>query len=44
MGNETYQKRYGLEKVETKIINIHGSLALSEGDTYETQELVVIED
>ncbi len=41
MGNQNYQKRYGLKSVETKIINIHGSLFLSEGDVYETQELVV---
>jgi len=41
MGDKAYQERYGLKSVETKIINVHGSLSLSEGDVYETQELVV---
>jgi hypothetical protein len=40
MGDPEYQKKYGMETVESKIINIHGSLA-EEEEVYETQELVV---
>ncbi len=40
MANPEYQKKYGLIIQETKIINIHGSLAEADG-IYETQELVV---
>ncbi|MBI3723772.1 hypothetical protein HY251_07455, partial [bacterium] len=40
MGDPAYQKKYGMEAVESKIINIHGSLA-EEEEIQETQELVV---
>ena len=39
MGDPDYQKRYGMEVVQTKIINIHGSLTADEVQEY--QELVV---
>ena len=42
MGDPEYQQRYGMVTVETKVVNIHGSLAESEGEEiYETQVLVV---
>ncbi len=41
MGDPAYQKKFGMVVVETKIINIHGSLAESKDDVHETQELVV---
>jgi hypothetical protein len=41
MGDPEYQRKYGMETVETKIVNIHGSLEENEDDVYETQELVV---
>jgi radical SAM superfamily enzyme YgiQ (UPF0313 family) len=40
MGNPDYQKKYNFVTHETKIINIHGSLADTE-EIYETQQLVV---
>ncbi|MBI4398004.1 MAG: cobalamin B12-binding domain-containing protein [Candidatus Omnitrophica bacterium] len=40
MGDPEYQKKYGFEIVETKIINIHGSLAETE-EIHETQQLVI---
>jgi len=40
MGDVDYQKKFGLDIVETKIINIHGTLNDSE-DTCERQRLVV---
>jgi hypothetical protein len=40
MGDPEYQKKFGMETVESKIINIHGSLA-DEDEVYETQELVI---
>jgi len=40
MGDIEYQKKFGLDIVETKIINVHGALNVSE-DTYERQRLVV---
>ncbi|MDH3316269.1 MAG: radical SAM protein [Gammaproteobacteria bacterium] len=41
MGDPDYQKKYGMEIVETKIINIHGSLAESKEEISEIQQLVV---
>jgi len=41
MGDPEYQKKYGMIAVESKTINIHGSLAASEEEIYETQELVI---
>jgi len=40
MGNEEYQEKYGFNIVETKIINIHGSLSNS-NEIHEKQRLVV---
>ncbi|MCG9875860.1 MAG: cobalamin-dependent protein [Leptospiraceae bacterium] len=40
MGNPEYQKAHEMEIVESKIINIHGSL-LDNEEVYETQKLVV---
>ena len=40
MGEAEYQKNFGLNIVETKIINIHGSLAEAD-EIYEAQHLVV---
>jgi len=41
MGDPEYQRKYGMEIVETKIINIHGSLAESLEEVSEVQQLVV---
>ena len=41
MGDPEYQKRYGMLLVETKVINMHGSLAESYQGISETQQLVV---
>lgn len=41
MGDPEYQKKYGMSIVDTKIINIHGSLAGAEDEIEETQKLVV---
>lgn len=41
MGNPDYQKKYGMEIVETKVVNIHGSLTESKEEIYETQQLVI---
>lgn len=41
MGDPEYQKRYGMIQVETKVINMHGSLAESDQGISETQVLVV---
>tara|TARA_B100000315_G_C14567063_1_gene583490 strand:- start:115 stop:2106 length:1992 start_codon:yes stop_codon:yes gene_type:complete len=41
MGDPEYQKTYGMIIVETKLINIHGSLEESEDECCETQFLVV---
>ena len=41
MGDPAYQERYGIRTVETKIVNIHGSLAPSEDGIYEKQDLVI---
>lgn len=41
MGDPEYQKKYGMILVETKIINMHGSLAESDQGISETQSLVV---
>ena len=45
MGDPEYQKRYGMITVETKIINIHGSLKETiEEEISEMQQLVVATD
>jgi hypothetical protein len=41
MGDPEYQKKYGMQIVETKIINIHGSLAESRDEISEMQDLVI---
>jgi radical SAM superfamily enzyme YgiQ (UPF0313 family) len=42
MGDPAYQKKYGMVTVETKIINIHGSLKeTEEEEIFEVQDLVV---
>jgi hypothetical protein len=41
MGDPEYQRKYGVVTVESKIINIHGSLAESNDEVAETQQLVV---
>jgi radical SAM superfamily enzyme YgiQ (UPF0313 family) len=41
MGDPEYQRRYGMELVESKIINIHGSVAEADAEIVETQQLVV---
>jgi hypothetical protein len=41
MGKPDYQKKFGLEIVENKLINIHGSLANAADEVFETQKLVI---
>jgi len=41
MGDPEYQKKYGMEIIESTIINIHGSLAESREEVSEVQQLVV---
>jgi radical SAM superfamily enzyme YgiQ (UPF0313 family) len=41
MGNPNYQKQYGMVTVESRIVNIHGSLVESEDEIFETQQLVI---
>ena len=40
MGDPSYQKKFGMEIVETEIINIHGSL-LDNEEIYEHQQMVI---
>ena len=44
MGDPEYQAKYGMRTVETKIVNIHGSLDENEDDIDETQHLVIATD
>jgi radical SAM superfamily enzyme YgiQ (UPF0313 family) len=44
MGDPEYQKRYGMVTIESKVINVHGSLAEADGEVHETQQLVVATD
>lgn len=41
MGDPEYQKQYGMITVESRIINIHGSLTESNDEVPEIQELVI---
>ncbi len=41
MGDPEYQKKYGMEIIESAIINIHGSLAESREEISEMQQLVI---
>jgi radical SAM superfamily enzyme YgiQ (UPF0313 family) len=40
MGDPEYQRKYGMQTITTKVVNIHGSLD-DEEEVYEQQELVV---
>jgi radical SAM superfamily enzyme YgiQ (UPF0313 family) len=40
MGDPEYQRKYGMETVVSKVVNIHGSLD-EEDEVYEEQELVI---
>lgn len=41
MGDPLYQQKFGMQLVETEILNIHGSRDLAPGDIAETQDLVI---
>jgi radical SAM superfamily enzyme YgiQ (UPF0313 family) len=41
MGDPAYQAKYGMRTVETRIVNIHGTLDVDPDGIYETQDLVV---
>ncbi len=41
MGDPAYQQKYGMVTVESRIVNIHGSLMASEDAIDETQQLVI---
>ncbi len=41
MGNPEYQKKYGMEIIESKVVNIHGSLAEEKEEIFENQQLVI---
>ncbi len=41
MGDARYQEKFGMVHVESKIINIHGSLDEGEDEIFETQQLVI---
>jgi len=41
MGEKSYQKKYKMEIVQTKIINIHGERLESGNDVFEYQDLVI---
>jgi hypothetical protein len=41
MDNPDYQKLFGFEIIETKIVNVHGSRTSSENEVFEAQQLVV---
>lgn len=41
MGSQDYQERYGMQVVETEVVNIHGELIDSDREVTETQQLVV---
>ncbi len=41
MGDPDYQKKYGMQVVETEVVNIHGELLDSHREVTETQDLVV---
>ncbi len=41
MGDPEYQKKHGIVTIESDIINIHGSLADSENEILEKQQLVI---
>ena len=41
MGDPAYQAKFGMVTIESRIINIHGSLDESEDDIHEIQQLVI---
>jgi hypothetical protein len=41
MGDPNYQRKYGMELVESEILNVHGVFAASEDHITEVQELVI---
>jgi radical SAM superfamily enzyme YgiQ (UPF0313 family) len=41
MGDPEYQQKYGMVSVDSKIINVHGSVSASEDEIYESQLLVI---
>ena len=41
MGDPEYQSRYGMELIDSKILNIHGSLDYSKNNIDEIQQLVI---
>jgi radical SAM superfamily enzyme YgiQ (UPF0313 family) len=41
MGDSGYQKKYGMQMVESEVVNIHGSLQREKGEVVETQQLVI---
>jgi len=41
MGDPDYQRKYGMEIIETEIINIHGSLSETREEILEMQQLVI---
>jgi radical SAM superfamily enzyme YgiQ (UPF0313 family) len=44
MGNPAYQKKYGMQMVESEVVNIHGSLSREKDEIVETQQLVIATD
>ncbi len=41
MGDPEYRKRYDMETVEIRVVNIHGLLEDAESEIHETQEMVI---
>lgn len=41
MGDPEYQKKFGMETVVNRVVNIHGALEVDPDGIYETQDLVV---
>ncbi len=41
MGDPAYQAKYGMVTIETRVHNIHGTLAVEADGIYETQDLVI---
>lgn len=44
MGDPKYIEKYGLQTIESEVVNIHGTLPKSEDDILETQQLVIATD
>jgi tRNA A37 methylthiotransferase MiaB len=41
MGDPAYQAKYGMQTIETRVHNIHGTLQVEADGIYETQDLVI---